>query len=137
MVVGLLPLAPRSVARGAPARPPRLIEWCRGIVEWHHGGLITHRSVVRIGLPQQRRGPQGPRSSFLGVLLPPPRLSGKDEGVAYKDPERQKAYALEWLKRYPEKARAAAKRWNHANPEKRREQQRRQRERDPAKYNAK
>ena len=57
--------------------------------------------------------------------------------MAYKDPERQKAYALEWLKRYPEKARAAAKRWNHANPEKRREQQRRQRERDPAKYNAK
>jgi len=57
-------------------------------------------------------------------------------GMAYRDPERQKAYALEWLKRHPEKARAAARRWNHANPTKRRDQQRRQRERDPAKYNA-
>ena len=57
--------------------------------------------------------------------------------VAYKDPERQKAYALAWLKRHPEKARAAAKKWNHANPEKRREQQRRDRARDPEKHKLK
>ena len=31
-------------------------------------------------------------------------------GMAYKDPERQRAYAREWLKRYPEKAREAARR---------------------------
>lgn len=57
--------------------------------------------------------------------------------MAYKDPERQKAYALEWLKRYPEKARAAAKKWNHANPEKRREQKRRKYARDPVAEKAK
>lgn len=35
--------------------------------------------------------------------------------VAYKDPERQRAYAREWIKRNPEKARAAMRRWrrNH------------------------
>lgn len=104
-------------------------------MEWHHDGLITRRSVVRIGLPQQRRGPQGPRSSFEGPLVTAPPAE-VDRCVAYKDPERQKAYALEWLKRYPEKARAAAKKWNHANPEKRREQKRRQYARDPAKAKA-
>ena len=56
--------------------------------------------------------------------------------MAYKDPERQKAYAREWLKRFPEKARAAAKKWNHANPEKRREQKRRQYARDPVRAKA-
>ena len=56
--------------------------------------------------------------------------------MAYKDPERQKAYAREWLKRFPEKARAAAKKWNHAHPEMRREQKRRQYARDPLKGQA-
>ncbi len=40
--------------------------------------------------------------------------------VAYKDPERQRAYAREWMKRNPEKAREAVRRWNKAHPEKRR-----------------
>ena len=53
--------------------------------------------------------------------------------MTYRDPERQKAYARQWLKRHPEKARAAAKKWNHANPDKRREQKRRQYARDPKK----
>ena len=56
--------------------------------------------------------------------------------MAYKDPERQKAYAREWLKRFPEKARAAAKKWNHAHPDMRREQKRRQYARDPLKGKA-
>lgn len=56
--------------------------------------------------------------------------------MAYRDPERQKAYAREWLKRFPEKARAAARKWNHANPEKRREMQRARRARDPERFNA-
>jgi hypothetical protein len=47
--------------------------------------------------------------------------------VAYKDPQRQKAYAREWLKRYPEKAREAAKRWNRAHPEARLAQHRKDR----------
>ena len=40
--------------------------------------------------------------------------------MAYKDPERQRAYAREWLKRNPQKARDAARRWNKAHPEQRR-----------------
>lgn len=40
--------------------------------------------------------------------------------MAYKDPERQRAYAREWLKRNPDKAREAVRRWNKAHPEKRR-----------------
>jgi 5-methylcytosine-specific restriction endonuclease McrA len=40
--------------------------------------------------------------------------------VAYKDPERQRAYAREWLKRNPEKAREAVRRWNKAHPDRRR-----------------
>jgi 5-methylcytosine-specific restriction endonuclease McrA len=40
--------------------------------------------------------------------------------VAYKDPERQRAYAREWLKRNPEKARDAVRRWNKSHPEHRR-----------------
>lgn len=103
-----------------------MIEWCRGIVEWHHDGLITRRSVVRIGLPQQQRGPVGAAFFFEGPLVTalPAEV---DRCVAYKDPERQKAYALEWLKRYPEKAREAAKRWNRGHPEARRAQHRKDR----------
>jgi 5-methylcytosine-specific restriction endonuclease McrA len=40
--------------------------------------------------------------------------------VAYKDPERQRAYAREWLKRNPEKAREAMRRWSKSHPEQRR-----------------
>jgi len=40
--------------------------------------------------------------------------------MAYKDPERQRAYAREWLKRNPQKARDAVRRWNKAHPEQRR-----------------
>jgi 5-methylcytosine-specific restriction endonuclease McrA len=40
--------------------------------------------------------------------------------VAYKDPERQRAYAREWLKRNPQKARDAVRRWNKSHPEQRR-----------------
>ena len=47
--------------------------------------------------------------------------------MAYKDPERQKAYARAWLKRFPEKAREAAKRWNRAHPEARLAQHRKDR----------
>jgi 5-methylcytosine-specific restriction endonuclease McrA len=40
--------------------------------------------------------------------------------VAYKDPERQRAYAREWLKRNPQKARDAVRRWSKAHPDQRR-----------------
>jgi len=40
--------------------------------------------------------------------------------VAYKDPERQRAYARQWLKRNPQKARDAVRRWNRSHPEQRR-----------------
>jgi 5-methylcytosine-specific restriction endonuclease McrA len=40
--------------------------------------------------------------------------------MAYKDPERQRAYAREWLKRNPEKARDAVRRWSKSHPEQRR-----------------
>jgi len=60
--------------------------------------------------------------------------------VAYKDPERQRVYAREWLKRNPEKARDAVRRWRKRNPELRRERNRRYKRaaqlRDPAKINA-
>ena len=36
--------------------------------------------------------------------------------MAYKDPERQRAYGREWMKRNPEKARAAMRRWRSAHP---------------------
>jgi 5-methylcytosine-specific restriction endonuclease McrA len=45
--------------------------------------------------------------------------------VAYKDPERQRAYAREWMKRNPEKAREATRRWSKAHPEQRRAAKRR------------
>jgi 5-methylcytosine-specific restriction endonuclease McrA len=37
--------------------------------------------------------------------------------VAYKDPDEQRRYAREWLKRNPEKARAAVRRWRIAHPD--------------------
>ena len=40
--------------------------------------------------------------------------------MAYKDPERQRAYAREWIKRNPEKAREAVRRWSMTHPEQRR-----------------
>jgi 5-methylcytosine-specific restriction endonuclease McrA len=40
--------------------------------------------------------------------------------MAYKDPDRQRAYAREWLKRNPQKARDAVRRWSKAHPDQRR-----------------
>ena len=40
--------------------------------------------------------------------------------MAYQDPERQRAYARDWLKRNPQKARDAARRWSKSHPEQRR-----------------
>jgi 5-methylcytosine-specific restriction endonuclease McrA len=37
--------------------------------------------------------------------------------MAYKDPERQRAYAREWMRRNPEKAREAMRRWRDAHRE--------------------
>jgi len=37
--------------------------------------------------------------------------------VPYKDPEDQRRYALEWLKRNPQKARDAVRRWRIAHPD--------------------
>jgi len=60
--------------------------------------------------------------------------------VAYKDPERQRAYARDWMKRNPEKAREAMRRWRARHPELLRERSRRSRRaarlRDGAKLNA-
>ena len=60
--------------------------------------------------------------------------------MAYKDPERQRAYAREWMKRNPEKAREAMRRWRQRNPELRRERNRQYKRaaqlRNPAKMNA-
>jgi 5-methylcytosine-specific restriction endonuclease McrA len=60
--------------------------------------------------------------------------------VAYKDPERQRAYARAWMKRNPEKAREAMRRWRQRNPELRRERNRQYKRaaqlRNPAKMNA-
>jgi 5-methylcytosine-specific restriction endonuclease McrA len=60
--------------------------------------------------------------------------------VAYKDPERQRAYAREWMKRNPEKAREAMRRWRVRHPEllreRRRDYKRAARLRDGAKMNA-
>src|SRR6266498_2737106 len=60
--------------------------------------------------------------------------------MAYKDPERQRAYAREWLKRNPEKAREAMRRWRARHPELLRERRRNYRRaarlRDGAKLNA-
>ena len=40
--------------------------------------------------------------------------------MPYKDPERQRAYARDWIKRNAEKAREAMRRWRARNPELRR-----------------
>lgn len=37
--------------------------------------------------------------------------------MPYKNPEDQRRYAREWLKRYPQKARDAVRRWRIAHPE--------------------
>jgi 5-methylcytosine-specific restriction endonuclease McrA len=37
--------------------------------------------------------------------------------MAYKDPERQRAYAREWMRRHPERAREAMRRWRDAHRE--------------------
>jgi 5-methylcytosine-specific restriction endonuclease McrA len=44
--------------------------------------------------------------------------------VPYKNPEDQRRYALEWLKRNPEKAREAMRQWRERNPDLRRERNR-------------
>jgi len=60
--------------------------------------------------------------------------------MAYKDPERQRAYAREWMKRNAEKAREAMRRWRPRHPELLRERRRKYRRaarlRDGAKLNA-
>lgn len=60
--------------------------------------------------------------------------------MAYKDPERQRAYAREWMKRNAEKAREAMRRWRARHPELLRERRRKYRRaarlRDGAKLNA-
>jgi hypothetical protein len=60
--------------------------------------------------------------------------------MAYKDPERQRAYAREWMKRNAEKAREAMRRWRARNPElvraRNRKYRRAARLRDGAKLNA-
>jgi len=40
--------------------------------------------------------------------------------VAYKDPDRQRAYAREWIRRNVQKAREATRRWSRLHPEQRR-----------------
>jgi 5-methylcytosine-specific restriction endonuclease McrA len=44
--------------------------------------------------------------------------------MAYKDPERQRAYAREWIRRHPDKARDAMRRWRAAHRELSRERNR-------------
>jgi 5-methylcytosine-specific restriction endonuclease McrA len=45
--------------------------------------------------------------------------------MPYKDPEEQRAYAREWMRRNPEKAREATRRWRLAHPERHNEKNRR------------
>ena len=60
--------------------------------------------------------------------------------MAYKDPEKQRAYAREWLKRNPQKARDAVRQWRERHPELNRERRRTYRRaaylRDAARMNA-
>lgn len=56
--------------------------------------------------------------------------------VAYKDPERQRAYAREWLKRNAQKARDAVRRYNKAHPERRRAAKRLYYARHPERHKA-
>ena len=44
--------------------------------------------------------------------------------MAYKDPEQQRAYAREWMRRHPEKAREAMRRWRETHRELSRERNR-------------
>jgi 5-methylcytosine-specific restriction endonuclease McrA len=44
--------------------------------------------------------------------------------MTYRDPERQRAYAREWIRRHPEKARSAMRRWREAHREVSRERNR-------------
>ena len=52
------------------------------------------------------KGPIGTRSSLCYTV-----------DVAYKDPERRRAYGREWMKRNPDKAREAMRRWRAAHPD--------------------
>ena len=45
--------------------------------------------------------------------------------MPYEDPERQRQYGREWMKRNPEKAREAMRRWRAAHPEKHNAERRR------------
>jgi 5-methylcytosine-specific restriction endonuclease McrA len=45
------------------------------------------------------------------------RSFGMRAGVPYKDPERQRAYGRDWMRRNADKARAAMRRWRAAHPE--------------------
>lgn len=56
--------------------------------------------------------------------------------MAYKDPERQRAYAREWLKRNRQKARDAVRRWSKAHPEQRRAAKRLYYARHPERHKA-
>jgi 5-methylcytosine-specific restriction endonuclease McrA len=60
--------------------------------------------------------------------------------MAYKDPEQQRAYAREWLKRNPQKASDAVRQWRERHPELNRERRRTYRRaaylRDAARMNA-
>src|SRR5687768_17281964 len=58
------------------------------------------------------------------------------KAVAYNDPERQRAYAREWLKRNPQKARDAVRRWSKAHPEQRRAAKRLCYARNPERHKA-
>jgi 5-methylcytosine-specific restriction endonuclease McrA len=55
--------------------------------------------------------------------------------MAYKDPDRQRAYAREWIRRHPDKARDAMRRWRETHRElsrtRNREQKRAVYSRDP------
>ena len=79
------------------------------------------------------------RAGYAGPIAPG-LATCYSSGVAYKNPERQRAYAREWMKRNPEKAREAMQRWRARNPDLRRERNRRYKRaaqlRDPAKINA-
>ena len=57
-------------------------------------------------------------------------------GMAYKDPERQRTYAREWLKRNVQKARDAVRRYAKAHPERRRAAKRLYYARHPERHKA-
>lgn len=44
--------------------------------------------------------------------------------MAYKDPEKRRAYGREWMRQNPEKAREAMRRWRERHPEERRARKR-------------